>query len=148
MPTVSSSTKRGDSEKRYKVLLVDDDPAVLKGLAAALEFELEFDVETCTSALHAIELLRDGRFHVVCSDYSMPGMSGLELFARVSQLPTAVACLLLTGSMTFMERQGTVDQYVLTKPADPARLAGLLIQLARTADMKRSVARPRALAVH
>ena len=124
---------------RYKVLLVDDDVTVLRSLAAALEFDL--DVVQCTSAERALTLLRSGEFHAVCSDYSMPGMNGVELFERVAQLPHPVACLLLTGSTSFLERQDTVNQYVLTKPVDPGRLSALLIRLAHNAQLKRYAAR-------
>jgi YesN/AraC family two-component response regulator len=135
----SALMKHEASDARYRVLLVDDDAAVLKGLAAALEFDL--DVVTCSSAERALELLQKGDFHVVCSDYSMPGMNGLELFERVAKLPSSVACLLLTGSSSFIGRSGTVDEYVLTKPVDPTRLSGLLVQLAHTAQLKRQAKR-------
>lgn len=132
--------KQEASDARYRVLLVDDDADVLKSLAAALEFDVE--VVTCRSAEQALELLHKGEFHVICSDYSMPGMNGLELFERVAELPSPVACLLLTGSSSFIERSGTVNEYVLTKPVDPARLSGLLVQLAHTAQLKRQANRP------
>jgi DNA-binding NtrC family response regulator len=128
------------SDARYRVLLVDDDDAVLRSLAAALE--LEVDVVTCSSAERALELLQKEDFDVVCSDYSMPGMNGLELFERVAKLKMPVACLLLTGSSSFIGRSGTVNEYVLTKPVEPARLSGLLVQLAHTAQLKRQVKRP------
>ena len=124
---------------RYKVLLVDDDTAVLRSLAASLELEL--DVVTCSSAERALVLLGSGDFHVVCSDYSMSGMTGLELLQRVAQLPVAVGSILVTGSSAFIGRQGAADHYVLMKPVDPERLSSLLIQLARTAEMKRGVQR-------
>ena len=127
---------------RYKVLLVDDDATVLRSLAAALEFDL--DVEPCSSAERALSLLETGEFHVVCSDYSMPGMNGVELFERVAKLPFPVACLLLTGASAFIERQSSTEHYVLTKPVDPARLSGLLTRLAQTAELKRYAGRDRA----
>jgi DNA-binding NtrC family response regulator len=132
--------KHEATDARYRVLLVDDDTAVLRSLAAALELDVE--VVTCSSAESALALLEKGDFHVVCSDYSMPGMNGLELFERVARLPTTVACLLLTGSSSFIERHGTVNEYVLTKPVDPGRLSGLLVQLAHTAQLKRRAKRP------
>jgi DNA-binding NtrC family response regulator len=127
---------------RYKVLLVDDDVSVLRSLAAALESEV--DIVTCNSPARALALLRESDFDVVCSDYSMPGMNGLELFERVARLPVPVACLLLTGASSFIGRHGSVNHYVLTKPVDPERLSGLLVQIAHTAEMKRAALRSRA----
>jgi CheY-like chemotaxis protein len=122
---------------RYKVLLVDDDSAVLRSMAAALEFEL--DVSTCNSGELALPMLADGNFHVVCCDYSMPGMNGIELLKRVTQLPEPIGCLLVTGSTSFQGRdaEGAGEHYVLMKPVDPSRLSTLIVQLARTAAMKR-----------
>jgi DNA-binding NtrC family response regulator len=135
-------TKQDAPDARYRVLLVDDDAAVLRSSAAALELELDMEVVTCSSAERALELLQKEDFHVVCSDYAMSGMNGLELFERVAKLATPVACLLLTGSTSFIGRHGTVNEYVLTKPAEPARLGALLTQLAHTAQLKRQAKRP------
>ena len=132
-------TSQAKSNSRYKVLLVDDDAAVLRGLAAALEFDL--DIATCLSGERALTMLQEQDFHAVCCDYSMPGMNGLELFDRVARSKIPVACLLLTGSMAFIDRSGSGDAYVLLKPVDPARLSALLRQLAKTVEMKRSATR-------
>jgi len=128
---------------RYKVLLVDDDIAVLRSLAAALEFDV--DVETCESGERALGLLKGGSYHVVCSDYSMPGMTGVELLRLVAQLPEPTGCLLVTGSSSFIGRNGVGDHYVLMKPVEPNRLSSLVQQLAFTAEMKRNARRSRAV---
>ena len=102
MSLVRPRTPPGKSVSRYRVLLVDDDATVLRGLAAALEFDL--DVTTCLSGERALKMLEEQEFHAVCCDYSMPGMNGLELFDRVARSKLPVACLLLTGSMAFIDR--------------------------------------------
>ena len=135
----TSLAKQESTDVRYRVLVVDDDPAVLRSVGASLEFTL--DVVTCNSGERALELLQSGEFHVVCSDYAMPGMNGLELFERVARLPNPVACLLHTGSTSFVGHSRGVDQYVLSKPANPERLSALLVQLAQTAQLKRQATR-------
>jgi DNA-binding NtrC family response regulator len=138
-PSGSSSS----TAARYKVLLVDDDAFVLRSMAAALEFELE--VATCNSAERALALLKTGDFHVVCSDYSMDGMTGVDLLEKVAELPEPMGCLLVTGSSSFIGRDGAGagDHYVLMKPVDPERLSKLILQLARTAEMKRNAKKGR-----
>lgn len=127
---------RRSPSPRYKVLLVDDDSAKLRSLAAALEFD--FDVVTCPSGELALTLLREQEFHAVCSD---DGMSGMKLLDHVASLHIPVACLLLTGSRTFIDRRRTDDQYVLMKPASPARLSALLAQISQATALKRNAAR-------
>jgi len=133
-----AKAKAQSSSHRYRVLLVDDDAAVLRSMAVTLEHDL--DVAVCSSAERALALLEKSDFHVVCSDYAMAGMSGLELLRRVSKMALPTGCLLVTGSTAFAGRdaEGAAEHYVLMKPVEPARLSAMVLQLARTAEMKRN----------
>ena len=128
----SSST----SCPRFHVLVVDDDPWMLNSLSSVLGDDVQ--VVTAISPFRALEYLKARSFHVVCSDFKMPGMNGLELLQKVSQLPIYVSCLLFTGSDEYRSGEGN-RHYVLLKPFDPERLIGIVLQLARVAEMKRSV---------
>jgi len=123
--------------ERYSVLVVDDDASFLTSIQRVLSDEVE--VTTATSADEALELVKDHRFHVVLSDLAMPGMDGKALLRRIGQMPYPVSCLLLTGSDEFDRSKDGEHQYVLLKPFDPARLVTLVLQLARVAQMRRSV---------
>lgn len=130
-------TSSGDAEKRYRVLLVDDDPRVLDTLQAVLGDDA--DVVTCTSAERALSLLESGSFHVVSTDFKMPQMNGVELLQKVAALPFPVGCLLVTGADEYIRTRGPSPYYVLLKPVDPTRLISMVMQLARITEMKRSV---------
>lgn len=123
--------------KRRRVLVVDDDPRVLESIEAILSQDL--DVITCMSGEQALRLLEATRFHLVCADYKMPGMNGLELLERVAQLPFKTSTLLITGGSEYTPIQGQTRHYVMFKPFDPPRLLSLVLQLARLWDMQRSV---------
>jgi signal transduction histidine kinase/CheY-like chemotaxis protein len=69
---------------RPKVLAVDDDPAALEIVRAALEPE-GFEVHTTTSALTALEMLEQRRFDLVVSDVVMPDLDGFELARRIHE---------------------------------------------------------------
>jgi CheY-like chemotaxis protein len=90
------------------ILLVDDDPAIVR----ALEYSLEksgFDVLTANNGPAALAVLdRQQAVDLLLSDVMMPGgMSGIEL-ARVSQARrTSLAVLLTTGyAYDVIERLG------------------------------------------
>ncbi len=123
--------------KRCRVLVVDDEPKFLESVEAILATDL--DVVTCTSAEQALKLLASTRFHLVCADYNMPGMNGLELLERVGQLPQTTSGLLITGSDDYGRVQGQSRYHVILKPFDPERLLSLALQLARLTEMRRSV---------
>jgi CheY-like chemotaxis protein len=131
----------GTDSVRFDVLVVDDDAAALTSIAAVLGDDV--NVVACSTPQGALDLLRTRSFHVICSDYRMPGMDGYELLRRVSELPEYVSCLLLTGSPEYSSQE-SAKYYTLLKPFDPQRLIGIVLQLGRVAEMKRSVRQLRA----
>lgn len=66
------------------VLVVDDDPLVLAGVAEALE-AVGFQVWTTDSGEEAIELVDRVHPEVVVTDLRMPGMDGLSLLDRLAR---------------------------------------------------------------
>jgi DNA-binding NtrC family response regulator len=135
--TLSSSAQRASQEKRYSVLVVDDDPSVLTSVASVLSDDV--DVVAAASAEQALGLLKEQGFHVVISDFAMPGMNGNTLLTHIARLPEYVSCLLITGSDRYQPLRGEARHYVLFKPFDPERLLSMVMELGRVAEMKRSV---------
>ena len=80
-----------------RALVVDDDPDVLETTSEMLQM-LGFEVVTADSGVHGVELL-EGSTHVdiLVTDFSMPGMTGIELIRRARTLNPALPCLLMTG---------------------------------------------------
>jgi two-component system cell cycle sensor histidine kinase/response regulator CckA len=76
------SSKPAEPPRKARLLLVDDEPSLGRALAAALRGD--HDVVAVTSGRAALELLtRDRDFDVVLCDLMMPGLSGMEVWARV-----------------------------------------------------------------
>jgi DNA-binding NarL/FixJ family response regulator len=112
-----------------KVLLVDDDEAVLTALEDALHQE-PYEVLTTRSGEEALSLLQRTSVDVVVSDEEMPGIRGSELLALVRDKHPETTRLLLTGHATLDSamraiNQGQVFQYV-TKPIDTRRFTEIL----------------------
>lgn len=136
-PEGSGSGSGAAASKRCRVLVVDDDIDFLDSIEAVLSEEM--DVVTCTSGEQALRVIASTRFHLVCADYNMPGMNGLELLDRVTQLHQTTSALLITGSENYGRVHGQSRYHVLLKPFDPERLLSLAVRLARLTEMKRSV---------
>jgi CheY-like chemotaxis protein len=69
--------------RRVRVLIVDDDPQVLRSLQRALA---EQEVLTADGGRAALELLEeDQRFDVILCDLLMHGMNGMDLFAELDR---------------------------------------------------------------
>jgi DNA-binding NtrC family response regulator len=79
---------------RSKVLLVEDDPAVLLGMQQA---QAGFTVETFTDAESTVERIgRDVPAIIVC-DVKLPGLDGLALLEKAKSIDGDFAVILITG---------------------------------------------------
>jgi len=112
-----------------KILLVDDEPAVLQGYQRLLRGE--FNVDTAvggTGALIALE--KNGPYAVVVSDMRMPQMDGVELLRKIKTLSPDTVRIMLTGNSDIQTavkavNEGNIFRF-LTKPCEKELLATTL----------------------
>ena len=93
----------------YRLLLVDDEPNVLKALARVFQRE-RYEIRTADGAEAALVLLRHEPFHVILADYLMPGMSGGELLRRARELAPGTIRIMLTGHADVAAVMGAVEE--------------------------------------
>lgn len=65
-----------DNEKKYKILIVDDEENNLALLYRTLRSK--YIVEKSLSPLKAIEMLKENQYHLIISDHKMPEMDGVD----------------------------------------------------------------------
>ena len=109
---------------RPRILLVDDEPRVLSALRRGLRRE-PLEIESAASGEEALELLGARRFALVISDQKMPGMSGVDLLARVRRDWPSTQRVLLSGwSSEIPEHEvGAAGLFaILPKPWDDAEI--------------------------
>jgi DNA-binding response OmpR family regulator len=82
-----------------KILLVEDNDAILRVLAMCLQLE-GLTVEQAHDGLEASQKLEDETFDVVVSDLRMPGLNGLELVGRVRDRFAGTPIVLMTADAT------------------------------------------------
>src|SRR5215469_5943366 len=83
---------------RKRILIVDDDPALLEALPAALHLRIEeLEIDTAASAAIALEQIAHVDYDAIITDIKMPGINGLELLHRVKALRPETPTLLITG---------------------------------------------------
>ena len=84
------------SHFRHRVLLADDDEALLVTLGARLSEE-GFDIRTARDGFEALAVMREGAPDLLVSDLKMPNMSGFELFSVVRRRFPAVGVVAYSG---------------------------------------------------
>lgn len=117
-----------------KILVVDDEEALVLGLRQALMLEFPGNqVDAAYSGEEALSLLADTSYDLIIADYRMPGFSGLDLIKGVRYLDGYVPIILITGygsDDVRAEAQKLGVNYYVEKPFDVEDLlgkAGLLL---------------------
>lgn len=107
------------------ILVVDDDESVRGFVASALKAS-GFDVQVADSGRSAIKIVfgESAAFALLLTDIDMPGMSGIELAARLSAERPGLRVLLMTGRPEMAEQARDRDFIagVLLKPFTLAEL--------------------------
>jgi CheY-like chemotaxis protein len=81
-----------------RILIVDDDPAVLLTLAASIErLNPTYEVDTCENGAEALACLENHKYVLLLTDYSMPGMSGVDLARIVREQSSDTHIIMMTA---------------------------------------------------
>src|SRR5579863_6628829 len=112
-----------------KILLVDDEAAILEGYQRLLRRDFRIDVARGgKSTLASLE--SSGPYAVVVSDMRMPEMDGAQLLAKVKVLSPDTVRVMLTGNADIQTAVSAVNEgsifRFLTKPCTKETLAKAL----------------------
>lgn len=115
------------------ILVVDDEPSVLKVMRIALE-KSGFRVVVAENGAEALEKFKQMRdqIRVLITDMAMPGMNGLDLIRSIRNLNPAVDIVATTGMTTSDQMQAIRDggvRHVLSKPCGSRQLIELIREL-------------------
>jgi CheY-like chemotaxis protein len=109
---------------KKKILVVDDEALVCEAIAMMLSFD-GYEVVTAGSGNAALALFAPGKFDLVTTDYTMPGMNGAELALALKAQSPGQPVIMITAHSDMLKSSGTpltgVDQ-VVSKPFQFAEL--------------------------
>jgi DNA-binding NtrC family response regulator len=80
-----------------KILIVDDEPDMLKLLSMILKEKTPYEITTTNNPLEALDLAKKGGFDLVLSDLKMPGLDGIELIEAVKQVDVDIPIIIITA---------------------------------------------------
>jgi HD-like signal output (HDOD) protein len=128
-PTFTASSPSVPNKARKRILLVDDETAVLELFKLMFEpMKAHWEVHVSSNPTEALALVQQQPFEVVVSDMRMPGMSGIELLNAVMQISPKTARIILSGYADQEQAAkcaGAAHQFLL-KPCDLATLSSTL----------------------
>ena len=130
-PLILIYQRMNDQAKR-RILFVDDEPMILKGLQRTLrKMRNVWEMTFSSSSKEALELLGSKTFDVIVSDLRMPEIDGMQLLTEVKSKHPEVIRIILSGQVeqdtTFKSVQ--VAHQSLSKPCDADILKQTLNEL-------------------
>jgi len=124
------------------VLVVDDEPAVLRAFRRTLE-RAGFEVDSASTGADAVERFRRDPPDVVVTDISMPGMGGIELIRAIRDTSLDCPVILVTGVPGVDSAIRAIEYGAfryLVKPIDNAELVQVVekaVRIHRLAALER-----------
>ncbi len=133
--TQSRSTQESANSK-HRILIVDDEPSIVKLLAEMLRQE-GCNCFGCLSGQEALRWINTQEFDVVLSDVHMPGMSGLELLQFIRQKDPRTAFVMVTGEgdvrLGVQAMKEGADDYLLK----PLNIGAVMVSINQVLERKK-----------
>jgi len=124
-----------------KILVVDDEPSILKLLKEALT-QWGYQVECVGTGAEALEAIRTGLYDAAITDIRMPEMSGLDLLREIKRHDDSIEVIVMTGYPTISSavealKEGAYDY--LSKPLILDELRHLMARVTEKRFLKGEV---------
>ena len=126
-----------------RVLIVDDDPALLKALPETLKLKMAMlAVDTSDSASGALARVAETDYDAIVTDIKMPGTDGLALLREIRALRPATPTLLITGhgedDLAIRALRGGAYDFI-KKPIDRDYFVAALTRAVQLRQMSRRI---------
>ena len=111
-----------DQEEKTSILILDDEPIVVRRLKPALE-KLGFQVETFTQSADALERVEGRDFDIVITDLKMDGLDGMQFLTKVKERSPKTEIIVITGFATMETTKESFQKGVFDFLAKPFKIA-------------------------
>jgi two-component system response regulator MprA len=132
-------------KRRYRILVVDDDPDARELVAAAL-VEMGYAVEVAVDGFEAVAKLQATVADLVLTDLMMPGMHGVDLAQWIRTYRAGLPVIVITGRETYGLRTDAEAYGAIACLVKPVNLEELLWTIDRAlvqSDADRAQASPK-----
>jgi signal transduction histidine kinase/FixJ family two-component response regulator len=113
-----------------RLLIVDDEEALMRALCDTLEYEGYF-TQGFTSGREAIAALREQPFDLLLTDLTMPDIDGIALLRACREIDGELACIVMTGQGTIATAVDALKTGALDYVLKPFKVNTILPVLAR-----------------
>ena len=148
MPTIGRGTEKGVCTVGRKILLVDDEPLIVKGLKYSLEQE-GYETDSASDGEEALRKFFAGRYDLILLDVMLPRIDGIEVCQRIRE-KSYVPIIMLTAKGEDMDKilgfEYGADDY-MTKPFNILEVKARIKSILRRASQQMFEPAPQTLTV-
>ena len=123
------------TSKRYRALIVEDDPAIRR-LVEKLLARRNVEIDTAHNGREAVDKLRTQRYSVLILDLMVPELNGFELieFLKREGLDVPVAVVSAVSQQALTQLDLDVVKLVISKPFDVDEFTKAVLGLCAEAE--------------
>lgn len=110
---------------KTKILVLDDEPIVLKRLGPALE-KSGYEVEVFSRSMDAFNRIQEVTFDIVITDLKMEGLDGMQFLTAVKERSPQTEVIVITGFATMDTAKESFQKGVFDFLAKPFKLGEIL----------------------
>jgi DNA-binding NtrC family response regulator len=120
-----------------RILVVDDEPNMLRLLKTILMDKTGYEVTTTNNPLEVSKLLQDSHYDLVVTDLKMPLVDGIDLIGIVKNIDAAMPIIVITAYGTIETAEEAIQKGAYDFITKPFRKETILITIKRALEWKR-----------
>jgi DNA-binding NtrC family response regulator len=119
-----------------RILVVDDEPNMLRLLKTILMDKTGYEVITTNNPLEVSKLLQEDRFDLVVTDLKMPLVDGIDLIDIIKKIDAALPIIIITAYGTIETAEEAIQKGAYDFITKPFRKETILITIKRALEWK------------
>jgi len=120
-----------------KILVVDDEPNMLRLLKTILMDKTGYEVDTTNNPLEVSKLLQEGHHDLVVTDLKMPIVDGMDLIDIIKKIDPLTPVIVITAYGTIETAEEAIQKGAYDFITKPFRKESILITIKRALEWKR-----------
>ena len=120
-----------------RILVVDDEPNMLRLLKTILMDKTGYEVTTTNNPLEVSKLLQEDHYDLVITDLKMPLVDGIDLIGIVRNIDATMPIIVITAYGTIETAEEAIQKGAYDFITKPFRKETILITIKRALEWKR-----------
>ena len=120
-----------------RILVVDDEPNMLRLLKTILMDKTGYEVTTTNNPLEVSKMLQEGPYDLVVTDLKMPLVDGIDLIGIVKNIDATMPIIVITAYGTIETAEEAIQKGAYDFITKPFRKETILITIKRALEWKR-----------